>query len=292
MTIRRGIVLAGGHGTRLYPLTLAVSKQLLPIYDKPMVYYPISNLMLAGIRDVLLISTPRDVPLFESLLKDGSQWGMNITYAVQDHPRGLAESFVIGEEFARGEPCGLVLGDNVFYGAGLFDLLSRASDLSSGARIFAYRVKDPTSYGVVELGKDMRAVSIEEKPKQPKSNLAVVGLYFYDGTASERARSLVPSARGELEITDLNRSYMREGTLSVSVMGRGYAWLDTGTNEGMMEASSFIEAIQKRTGLMVGCPEEVAFRQGWIDAESVSRAAASMSGSDYGAYLSSLLSYL
>lgn len=292
MTIRRGIVLAGGHGTRLYPLTIALSKQLLPIYDKPMVYYPISNLMLAGIRDVLLISTPRDIPLFESLLKDGSQWGMNITYAVQDQPRGLAESFIIGEKFARGEPCGLVLGDNVFYGAGLFDLLSRASDLTSGARIFAYRVKDPTSYGVVELGKGMRAVSLEEKPKQPKSNLAVVGLYFYDGTASERARSLVPSARGELEITDLNRSYMREGSLSVSLMGRGYAWLDTGTNEGMMEASSFIEAIQKRTGLMVGCPEEVAFRQGWIDAESVSRAAASMSGSDYGEYLSSLLSYL
>lgn len=286
MTTKKGIILAGGRGTRLYPLTIAVSKQMLPLYDKPMVYYPLTTLMLAGIRDVLLISTPRDVSLFKDLLGDGSQFGMEISYAVQDAPRGLPDAFIVGERFANAEPCALVLGDNVFYGARFQSLLAEAAE--GGSCVFAYRVKDPSAYGVVEFDSSGRAIGVEEKPRVPKSKYAIVGLYFFDGTASERAKGLMPSARGELEITDLIRSYMDEGRLAVSVMGRGYAWLDTGTNEGMMEAASFIEAIQKRTGTMIGCPEEVAYRQGWIDAETLAEASARMKGSDYGAYLASL----
>lgn len=288
--IQRGIILAGGLGTRLYPLTKAVSKQLLPIYDKPMIYYPLTTLMLAGIRELLLISTPIDLPLYRRLLGDGSRWGISISYIEQSSPAGLAQAFILGEDFARGEPCALILGDNIFYGADFQSMLRRAaSDIEGGARIFAYHVNDPTAYGVVSFDDSGHVLDIEEKPKHPKSNYAVVGLYFYDGSASRRAKELVPSARGELEITDLNRSYMADGLLDVSVMSRGYAWLDTGTTDGMSEASSFIEAIQKRQGLMVACPEEIAYRAGWIDDAALAAIAADMPGSMYAEYISSLI---
>lgn len=286
--VEKGIILAGGLGTRLYPLTLAVSKQLLPVYDKPMIYYPLTTLMLAGIRDILLISTPRDLPQYETLLGDGSRWGLSIRYKEQPNPGGLAQAFLLGGEFIGGKPCALVLGDNIFYGAEFQMLLKDAVRLERGAKVFAYRVKDPESYGVVAFDETGRAYDLEEKPKQPKSNYAVVGLYFYDDTVTARTKTLRPSARGELEITDLNRSYMADGLLNVAMMRRGYAWLDTGTNEGLMEAAAFIEAIQKRQGLMIACPEEIAFRNGWIDETMLEQSAAAMKGSDYGKYLKTL----
>ncbi|GHV26828.1 glucose-1-phosphate thymidylyltransferase [Synergistales bacterium] len=287
--IKKGIILAGGLGTRLYPMTLAVSKQLLPVYDKPMIYYPLSTLMLAGIRDVLIISSPPDIGVYERLLGKGSQFGMSISYEVQLHPGGLAQAFLIGEPFLAGEGCALVLGDNIFYGAEFQKLLSESVSLEDGAEILAYQVRDPERYGIVSFDESGAAVDIEEKPERPKSNYAVVGLYFYDGTAPKRAKALVPSARGELEITDLNKSYMRDKKLNVRVMRRGYAWLDTGTSESLMEAAAFIEAIQKRQGLMVACPEEIAYRGGWISSRDVLRAAEAMRGSEYGQYLAGLL---
>lgn len=287
--MRRGMILAGGLGTRLYPLTLAISKQLLPIYDKPMIYYPLTTLMMSGVREVLIISTPRDLPMYKDLLGNGDAWGIKIDYKEQPHPGGLAQAYLLGEKFVAGDPSALVLGDNVFYGSQFADLLERSSHLADGARVFAYRVRDPRAYGVVAFDENGRAYDIEEKPNDPKSNYAVVGLYFYDGTASERAKTLTPSARGELEITDLNRLYMAEGKLEVEVMPRGFAWLDTGTNEGMMEASSFIEAIQKRQGVIVGCPEEVAFDRGWIGERELAAAAEKMKSSEYGDYLRMIL---
>ncbi|GHV55154.1 glucose-1-phosphate thymidylyltransferase [Synergistales bacterium] len=287
--IKKGIILAGGLGTRLYPVTLAVSKQLLPVYDKPMIYYPLSTLMLSGIRDVLIISSPPDIGVYERLLGKGSQFGMSISYEVQLHPGGLAQAFLIGEPFLAGEGCALVLGDNIFYGAEFQKLLSESVSLEDGAEILAYQVRDPERYGIVSFDESGAAVDIEEKPERPKSNYAVVGLYFYDGTAPKRAKALVPSARGELEITDLNKSYMRDKKLNVRVMRRGYAWLDTGTSESLMEAAAFIEAIQKRQGLMVACPEEIAYRGGWISSRDVLRAAEAMRGSEYGQYLAGLL---
>jgi glucose-1-phosphate thymidylyltransferase len=287
--IKKGILLAGGLGTRLYPMTIAVSKQLLPVYDKPMIYYPLSTLMLAGIRDVLLISTPTDIDLYKRLMKDGSQWGMSISYAVQPTPGGLAQAFIIGSDFVDSHACALALGDNIFYGAALQKLLVGATSLESGAVVFAYKVSDPERYGVVSFDERGEATDLEEKPKNPKSSYAVVGLYFYDRTVAERARSLTPSARGELEITDLNRSYMKDRLLSVRIMRRGYAWLDTGTNESLLEASAFIEAIQKRQGLMISCPEEIAFNNKWISAEDIERASRSFGNSDYGKYLKSLV---
>ncbi len=289
MTNRKGILLAGGSGTRLYPATTVMSKQLLPIYDKPMVYYPLSTLMLSGIREVLLISTPQDTPRFAQLLGDGSAWGMDIQYAVQPSPDGLAQAFVIGRDFVGNHPSTLVLGDNIFYGHDLVHQLQSAHASTDGATVFAYHVQDPERYGVVAFDAQRRALSIEEKPALPQSNYAVTGLYFYDTQVCDLARDLKPSARGELEITDLNRIYLERQQLQVEIMGRGYAWLDTGTHDSMHEASAFIATLQKRQGLMVACPEEIAFNQGWIDAAQVEKIAAPLIKSGYGRYLMNLL---
>jgi len=286
---RRGIILAGGSGTRLYPVTQAVSKQLMPVYDKPMIYYPLTTLMLAGIREVLVISTPSDTPRFAELLGDGSNFGMSIQYAVQPSPDGLAQAFLIGRDFVGDAPSALVLGDNIFYGHDFVHVLQQASARDAGATVFAYRVSDPERYGVVEFDGRNRAVSIEEKPAVPKSHYAVTGLYFYDETVCDVARTIQPSARGELEITDLNRRYLEAGALHVEVMGRGYAWLDTGTHDSLHEAAGFISTLQKRQGLMVACPEEIAYSQGWISAEQLARLARLYLKSHYGQYLMALL---
>ena len=289
MTHRKGIILAGGSGTRLYPVTQAVSKQLMPVYDKPMVYYPLTTLMLAGIRDVLLISTPQDTHRFADLLKDGQQWGMNIQYAVQPQPDGLAQAFIIGKNFINKDPSALVLGDNLFYGHDLVKLLRNANAQSTGASVFAYHVQDPERYGVVNFDAQQRALSIEEKPKVPKSNFAVTGLYFYDKQVCDIASDIQPSDRGELEITEVNQRYLAQNQLNVEIMGRGYAWLDTGTHDSLLEAAGFIATLQKRQGLMVACPEEIAFHQNWIAAEDLLRLAHPLSKNGYGLYLMNLL---
>ena len=289
MKTRRGIILAGGSGTRLYPLTQAVSKQLLPVYDKPMIYYPLSTLMLAGIRDILVINTPHEQAMFQRLLGDGSQWGISIHYAVQPSPDGLAQAFLIGRDFVGGKPSCLILGDNIFYGHGLTESLDRAMDRSEGATVFGYWVRDPERYGVAEFDADDRVVGLEEKPARPKSHWAVTGLYFYDARVCDYAAALKPSARGELEITDLNRCYLDDGALMLERLGRGYAWLDTGTHESLTEASNYIETIENRQGLKVCCPEEIAYQQGWIDAAQVQRLAEPLAKNGYGRYLMQLI---
>lgn len=285
----KGIVLAGGSGTRLHPLTRVMSKQLLPVYDKPMVYYPLSTLMLAGIREVLIISTPSDLPRFRDLLGDGSQWGMSLSYVEQPQPNGLAQAFVLGADFLGGEPCALILGDNIFYGAGLAERLRSAALRQRGATIFGYYVKDPRAYGVAEIDRDGRVLTIEEKPAQPRSNYAVVGLYFYDQSVIDIARSLRPSARGEYEITDVNREYLRRGDLRMEILGRGTAWLDTGTHESLLQASQFIQTIEERQGLKISCPEEIAYRSGWISATELEHLSTAYRNTAYGSYLRDIL---
>lgn len=287
--VRKGIILAGGSGTRLYPITHVISKQLLPVYDKPMIYYPLSTLMMAGIRDVLVISTPDDTPRFEAMLRDGRQWGMNIQYAVQPSPDGLAQAFVIGRHFIGNYPSALILGDNIFYGHDLVKQLKRANVQQDGATVFAYHVHDPERYGVVEFDQAFRALSIEEKPSRPRSHYAVTGLYFYDNNVCDIAASIKPSLRGELEITDVNSAYLNAGKLHVEIMGRGFAWLDTGTHDSLIEAATFIATLQKRQGLVVACPEEVAYRLGWIDAEQLHKLTAPLAKSQYGKYLQTVL---
>jgi glucose-1-phosphate thymidylyltransferase len=286
---RKGIILAGGSGTRLYPVTQAISKQLMPVYDKPMVYYPLTTLMLAGIRDILLISTPHDTPRFTELLGDGSQWGLNITYCVQPSPDGLAQAFILGKSFISNHPSALVLGDNIFYGNELAEQLKNAHHRVSGATVFAYHVNDPQRYGVVEFNQSYKAISIEEKPLKPRSSYAVTGLYFYDDQVCDIAASIQPSARGELEITDVNRVYLDSNALAVEMMGRGFAWLDTGTHDSLLDAAGFIATLQKRQGLMVACPEEIAYRQGWISAEMVEKVASQLRNNSYGQYLLKIL---